>query len=152
MRTREQALHATREARFVAGRMDTIVQVPGMSSTSSGSTPVRPRKRKARPEAWKVSAAKAKRARGESYTSPSTGEVVEAAKQGPPCRCKRKCFDKFSSEELSKIFTCFWELGEKNVQDAYLHGLIRVRKVARRPRTPTSSATLRSASNVYVVS
>ena len=57
-----------------------------------------------------------------------------------------KCF------ELGKIFTGFWELGDKNVQDAYLHGLIRVRKVARRrPHVDsgTSTVTPRSASYVY---
>ena len=108
-----------------------IPQVPGASSSSSTSTPIRPRKRKARPETWKRTEAKAKRSRGESYISPTTGKTIEAAKQGPPCSCKRKCFEKFTQEELSKIFNCFWKLGSKDVQDAYLHGLIHVRKVAR---------------------
>ena len=101
-------------------KMD-IPQVPGVSSTSSSSTPVRPRKRKARPETWRRAVAKIKRARGDSFTSPTSGEVFEAAKQGPPCHCKRKCYDKYQPEELSRIFTCFWDLGENNLQDAYLH-------------------------------
>ena len=127
--------------------------LPGMSSSSSSSTPARPKKRLLRPEAWKRNVARAKRARGETYTSPSSGKEVAAAEQGPPCKCSRKCYEKFSKEELTKLFTCFWELAEKNVQDAYLHGLIRVKKVQRRrPRgDPSKVATPRSCF-VYVVS
>ena len=123
----------------------------GASSSSSTSTPIRPRKRKARPETWKKAEAKTKRSRGESYISPATEKIVESAKQGPPCSCKKKCFEKFTPDELSKIFRCFWELGDKNVQDAYLHGLIRVRKVQRH-RKRKEDATQRSVSYVYVVS
>ena len=75
---------------------------------------------------------------------------MEAAKQGPPCLCKQKCFEKFTETELSRIFTCFWQLGDKNIQDAYLHGLIRVRQIERhRPRR--SHYTPRSVKFVYVV-
>ena len=128
-----------------------IPQVPGASSSSSTSTPIQPRKFITGPETWKGAEAKAKRSRGESYISPTTGKTVEAAKQGPPCSCKRKCFERFTQEELSKIFNCFWKLGSKDVQDAYLHGLIHVRKVARH-RARKKEATVRSVSYVYVVS
>ena len=53
-------------------------------------------------------------------------------------------------EERERIFTRFWELGDKAVQDPYLHGLIRVRKVARwHPHKGDS--TPREATFVYVV-
>ena len=56
----------------------------------------------------------------------------------------------FPKTELSRIFTCFWQLGDKNIQDAYIHGLIRVRKIERhRPRR--SHYTPRSVTFVYVV-
>ena len=132
-----------------------VPSLPGASSSSS-STPARPRKRMPRPGQWKRNEAKAKRARGESYTSATTGKDIGAAQQGPPCTCQRKCFEKFSADELKRIFDCFWGLGEKNLQDAYLHGLIRVRKVERRrPRSrggSTRAVTPRSATYVYVVS
>ena len=128
-----------------------VFELPAQSSSSVSSTPARPRKRKRQPEMWKKNVAKAKRARGESYTSPSTGKVVESAKPGPPCKCKKLCYTKFTDDERNKIFTCFWELGDKAVQDAYLHGLIRVRKVARR-RPRKSSSSPREATYVYVVS
>ena len=89
------------------------------------------------------------RAKGEAYVSQSTGQVVEAAKPGPPCSCKRRCFSKFTEEERK---SCFWGLGGKSMQDAYFHGLIRVRKVAhRRPRAAQSSRSPRETSFVYVV-
>ena len=130
--------------------MEDIPHLPTGSSSSS-ATPLRPRKRKRRPETWKRNVAKVKRAKGEEYISPTTGKVIEGAKQGPPCTCQRKCFERFSEAELSRIFTCFWELGDKNVQDAYLHGLIRVKKVERR-RPRRSHCKDRNATFVYVVS
>ena len=123
-------------------------ELPPQSSSSS-STPIRPRKRLRKPDLWKRNVAKAKRAKGEAYVS---GQVVEAAKPGPPCLCKRRCFSKFTEEERKKIFFGFWGFGDKSVQDAYLHGLIRVRKVARRrPRAAQSSRSPRETSFVYVV-
>ena len=47
--------------------------------------------------------AKVKRTRGEVYISPSTGKEVEARKTGPPCRCKHKYFDQFTTEEKEGI-------------------------------------------------
>lgn len=69
------------------------------ASSSSSSTPARPRKRIARPGQWKRNEAKAKRARGEWYTSATTGKEIGAARQGPPCTCQRKCFEKFSADD-----------------------------------------------------
>ena len=124
-------------------------ELPPQSSSSS-TTPVRPRKRPRKPTLWKRNAAKSKRAKGESYVQ-SSGQVVDAAKPGPPCTCKKNCFSKFTDEERGKIFSGFWGLGDKAVQDAYLHGLIRVRKVERR-RPRKSMSTPREATFVYVVS
>ena len=116
-------------------------------SSSSSTTPLRPRKRKMCPDAWKKNLAKAKCARGEEYVSSSSGKKVEAAKQGPPCLCKQKCFEKFKETELLRIFTCFWQLEDKNIQDAYLDGL---RKIERH-RPQRSHYTPRSVTFVYVV-
>ena len=130
-----------------------IPVLPGpAASSSSSSTPTRSKKRVRRPDSWARNVARRKRAKGEEYVSPRTGATVGAVKQGPPCTCRSKCFTKFTDEELKKIFDCFWGLGEKNIQDAYLHGLIRVRKVARRrARSSLSQARPRLASYVYVV-
>ena len=60
-------------------------------------------KKKRRTETWKKIVAKVKRTRGEVYISPSTGKEVEVRKTGLPCRCKRKYFDQFTTEEKEGI-------------------------------------------------
>ena len=59
------------------------LRTAGNGSSSNGSsdtTPRRPRKRPRDPDPWKRAMAKAKRNRGEQYTSSTTGKVVEARK------------------------------------------------------------------------
>ena len=70
-----------------------------------------------------------------SQVKVSTGKMVASAKPGPPCKCKKECYTKFTDDERKKIFSLFRELGDKAVQDAYLHGLIHVKRIGRcRPR------------------
>lgn len=71
--------------------------------------------------------------------------------QGGPCSCKKLCYSKFTDDERKRIFTLFWELGDKSIQDAYLHGLIRVRKIARRRARKSAPVKSRSASFIYVI-
>ena len=78
--------------------------------------------------------------------------MVTSAKPGPPCKCKKQCYTKFTDDERTKIFSLFWELGDKAVQDAYLHGLIRVKRVGRRRPRKLESTSPREATYVYVVS
>ena len=98
---------------------------------------------------WTKKVTKYKR---EEYISPSTGKTVAAAKPGPHCECNQRCYSKFTDEERERIFNCFWELGDKSVQDTYLHGLIHVQKVARCRSCKSDSSFSREASFVYVVS
>ena len=133
--------------------MDDQLMGPTCSSSTSSSTPAWPRKWKAHPDLWKRALAKTKWAKGESYTSPFFGVEVQAREQGPPCACKKKCFEKFTQQQREKIFQCFWDLGHKNIQDAYLHGFIRVRKVCRsRPRKEGKNKTPQTSTFLYVVS
>ena len=76
--------------------------------------------------------AKAKRARGEEYLSPSTGETVLARKTGPACSCRLKCFERFSQNEKAVILRSLYKLGNKDLQDAHLFGLIHASAVKRR--------------------
>ena len=106
-------------ARAVAG-------AGGRSSTNGSSdTPVRPKKRPRRPDRWKKNVAKLKRVRGEEYISPSSGRVVPPRKTGEACKCKRRrCFEYFSDHEKKDILSQFNHLANKEIQDAYLFGLI----------------------------
>ena len=37
---------------------------------------------------------------------------VPARKIGPPCKCKKKCFEILGQEAVNAIFHDFWELGD----------------------------------------
>ena len=123
----------------------------GQSTGSSSDTPSRPRKRPRRPHTWKRVVAKAKRARGEEYVSPSTEKTVAARKTGPPCNCRLKCFQRFSRREKDDMLESFYALASKDLQDAHLFGLIRPSCVKRR-RPRTGGVTPRRASYSYTVS
>lgn len=47
------------------------------------------------------------------------------------CGCALKCCDKLSTEKRKAIFKGFWELGNFDVQNAYLTGCIQVKPVQR---------------------
>ena len=123
----------------------------GESTNGSSDTPVRPRKRQRRPETWKRAVAKSKRAKGEEYTSPSTGVTVLSRGTGPDCRCRRRCFDSVSQSERAAILAAFYGLGSKDLQDAHLFGMIQSIPVKRR-RPRGDGRTSRRATYTYVVS
>ena len=87
----------------------------GSSTNGSSDTPKRPRKHVRRPcQKREKNAAKAKRAKGEEYVSPTTGKFVPARKTGPACCCvRRKCYDSFTEEEKSAILQQFNSLANK---------------------------------------
>ena len=70
----------------------------GTSTNGSSDTP-RSRKRARKPEQWKRNVAKHKRTQGEEYVSPLTGKIVHHVHTGPPCKCRKKCFDLFTDTE-----------------------------------------------------
>jgi hypothetical protein len=91
------------------------IQEAGGESTSNGNsdTPKRPKKRPRRPEHWEKNVAKAKRAKGEAYISPSTGKEVPARETRPACKCWRKCYEAFSDAERGDLLQQFNDLGNK---------------------------------------
>ena len=124
----------------------------GSSTNGSSETPVRPRKRPRRPETWKRSVAKCKRAKGDEYTSPATGKTVLARATGPDCLCKRRCFRSISEKERASIFEAFYQLADKNLQDSHLFGLIQSSPVKRQRPRGTARTRVRRATYTYSVS
>ena len=114
----------------------------GSSTKGSTDTPKRPRKRPRKPEMWTRAIAKAKRAKGEEYTSPSTGKTVLVRTTGPDCKCKRRCFERISENERASILKEFYQLANKDLQDAHLFGLIQSNPVKR--RRPREAAMTRA--------
>ena len=123
----------------------------GRSSNGSSDTPIRPKKRPRRPETWKRNQAKAKRAKGEEYTSPSTGKTNPARSTGPPCTCKKRCFELVSEDEKRSLLEAFNGLANKDLQDAHLFGLIVSRDIKRRRPRGASARSVRRASYTYHV-
>ena len=126
-----------------------------LRSAENGSTdtPRRPRKRPRKPETWTRAIAKAKRAKGEEYTSPSTGKTVLARTTGPDCKCKRRCFERISEDERASILKEFYQLANKDLQVAHLFGLIQSNPVKRRrPREAAMTRAVRHAAYTYSVS
>ncbi|CAH1954622.1 unnamed protein product [Acanthoscelides obtectus] len=92
------------------------------------------KKRQRTPQAWKRNVRKLERNSGKEYKS-SGGKTIEAKQQGFRCDCRKKCFEKFTEMEKDAIFTEFYAMGDKNIQDSYLAALIDVKKVSRRRKT-----------------
>ena len=52
------------------------------------------------------------------------GTPVPARKTGRSCSCSRKCFSKFDKNEIQKFVDDFNSLGNQDVQDAHIFGLV----------------------------
>ncbi|CAH1099985.1 unnamed protein product, partial [Psylliodes chrysocephalus] len=55
---------------------------------------------------------------------------------GPNCNCKNRCFENVGEECCKRIFSDFYSISIKDLQDSYLYGLIKRCDVSRqRPRS-----------------
>ena len=77
---------------------------PSNNKREACESPVKPRKRQRNVENWERNVKKAKKAKGEEHTS-YKGTLIPAWKIGPPCSCKRRCFEKFSDDEKGELST-----------------------------------------------
>ena len=60
---------------------------------------------------------------------------------GAPCSCS--CFDKIGLHKIQTIFNAFWQLGDYNLQNAYLSKLVHSNDVKRTYVKGRPSQTLR---------
>ncbi|KAJ8289407.1 hypothetical protein GJAV_G00000970 [Gymnothorax javanicus] len=92
------------------------------------------KKRVRNPDLWKKNVATKKRNAGLAYINTS-GKLVGPSKMGPPCRCKKNCWERLG-DEAEIAFKSFWGLGDKNLQDSLLfHGMVCSPVKRRRPKT-----------------
>ena len=82
------------------------------------------RKRVRNPDLWKRNVRKCFRNRGKAYVN-SKGVVVPARESGDPCKCKMNCYTTVSAADRAKILEEFNSLASFDVQNGYLHGLIK---------------------------
>lgn len=100
-----------------------------IGSSDSGAGEIKTRKRKRNKHLWKSVQRKDNLNKGLAYTSTSGKDVP--ARQNYGCSCQNACSSKISTGEKVSILNKFNDLGNKNIQDSYLFGLIEVKPVAR---------------------
>lgn len=82
------------------------------------STISKGRKRKLNQSLWKRNIAKSQRPKGEEYIS-LRNKPVKKRITGPDCKCRRKCFNKFTNEDKLTILNTFNNIGDKQKQDVF---------------------------------
>lgn len=113
-----------------SSEVDNTDSDPDFNFEDDANEPLKTRKRKINFVKWVQNVRKRNRNEGKQYTSKKGTIVPPRATSN--CDCKRKCTRKFSGEDKVNILKNFNDLKDKNIQDAYLSGVIRVKPVARR--------------------
>lgn len=62
----------------------------------------------------------------------ANGKTYEKREIGNDCKCPKKCYEKVLNEDREKIFNEFWNYGNYDLQNSYLHGRIKISGVKRR--------------------
>lgn len=79
---------------------------------------------------WKRNKNKSRRNAGKKYAN-ARGHTVEGRTIGSPCECPKKSSELLNGSE-GEIFKSFWDMGDYNLQNAYLFGLIKCTRPLRR--------------------
>ncbi|GBM60789.1 hypothetical protein AVEN_125452-1 [Araneus ventricosus] len=98
---------------------------------------------------WNKVEVKKKRKYGEEYVSRHTNAVVPACQIGEPC--SRQFSSKIGQGNAQQIFKAFWELGNYDIQNAYLSKLIISNDVKRSYLKGRPSRTLRRLDYTVVI-
>lgn len=107
------------------------------------------KKRLVRRALWKRTIQKTKRVQGEPYVNVA-GIEKPGQQIGNNCNCKLRCFDDIGREGCTAIFRNFYSISSKNLQDAYLYGLI-TRIEVQRQRSRSGDGQSKTSSFVYKV-
>lgn len=101
---------------------------------------------------WTRNVAKKRRAEGKSYIGLKNKNkcVKEERKTGNDCNCKFKCFQKFDDPGKLELLSVFNNIGNKEKQDIFIGGQMRVKKVERQ-RSKSGGGSKRSCSCVYSI-
>lgn len=61
--------------------------------------------------------------------------LIKKRVTGPDCKCRWQCFSKFTWEDKLSILNTFYHIGNKQKQDTFLGGLIKIKNITRRRPT-----------------
>lgn len=68
-------------------------------------------------------------------------KIVPPRTTGPDCHCNKECFTNVSDDQKTNLLVTFNNIGDKNKQDTYLAGLIRVNPVIRQRKRDGSRSS-----------
>ncbi|XP_039283499.1 uncharacterized protein LOC111052342 isoform X2 [Nilaparvata lugens] len=106
--------------------------IANVSSRSPILTPVKsPRKRKRKTHMKQVDLRKKRRNEGRAYQTKS-GKNIPGRTLGEMCKCPLKCHEKVTEDQKLVLFNAFWDMGNFNMQNAYLFGCIEKIPIKRR--------------------
>ncbi|KAK3890105.1 hypothetical protein Pcinc_005912 [Petrolisthes cinctipes] len=108
------------------------VTLNSSSATSGLVVPSGATKRAKNEEDWGKTKAKKLRNLGMAYESRNTHKLMEARKVGPPCSCQVRCFDILGMNNIKLLFHAFWDIGDYNLQNAYIQNQVSVCPTKRR--------------------
>ena len=87
---------------------------------SNSQTPSGSRKRKRNEDNWVANKAKRLRNLGKEYFSKATKKIVAGRQVGPPCTCKKKCYELVGVDNINTIHEQYWASGDDNIQASFI--------------------------------
>lgn len=94
------------------------------------------KKRLLQRDSWQRVENKAKRNSGDSYTGCSGTKVPKKVFKCISECCRKNCYSLFPEEQQEGLFSSFWKLGDKIVQDTYLYGCIEKKETMSKKSNP----------------
>ena len=88
--------------------------------TRAYSSPSHGRKRSRNEHLWERKKAKNLRNLGKEYKSDKTGNTIQARAPGPPCVCRRRCYDRVPEDVRIAIFNGYWASAYHDLQTSYI--------------------------------
>lgn len=111
--------------------------------------PITKNRKSPNPAAWKRNIKKKAIAEGKMYTN-WKGVQKGPRSTGTNCNCRYKCFQNVDEETRNTILEKFNKIGDRNLQNTYLGGLIQTTSI-QRVRKKTNERPGRTCSHMYFV-
>lgn len=143
----EQCLPNAEENEFVQ-QIDPVQQNKRGRKKNEG---LKTRKRLSNSKAWVRNVEKEKKTKGLEYVN-TKSKIIKKKSLLPPCSCRMKCFEKFSSENREIIFNNYYNLPRESQQQFIASSVIETDKKVQRVRKNKEVESRRKYSRLYFLS
>jgi len=143
----EQCLPNAEENGFVQ-QIDPVQQNKRGRKKNEG---LKTRKRLSNSKAWARNVEKEKKTKGLEYVN-TKSKIIKKKSLLPPCSCRMKCFEKFSSENREIIFNNYYNLPRESQQQFIASSVIETDKKVQRVRKNKEVESRRKYSRLYFLS